>query len=245
MRARAPLVAALLLACASAPPPAPPGATSLRSDLYVQAIAPGVWRHVSYRLLPDVGPFPSNGLIAAGAKGVLVVDTAWDSEQTALILEWVAANLGAVHAVVVTHAHDDRLGGLTEVQRRRIPTYALARTVELAAQHGAPPIEHTVTSAFSLERFGISGELFFPGPGHTADNATVWLAEPRVLDGGCLVRAAAATSMGNTDDADLAGWPGAIAALQARYPDARIVVPGHGEPGGPELLAHTQELLRR
>ena len=102
-----------------------------------------------------------------------------------------------------------------------------------------------MASGDSLERFGVSGELFFPGPGHTADNATVWLQENRVLAGGCLVRALTATSMGNTSEADLESWPRAIAALQARYPDVGIVVPGHGEPGGPELLAHTRELLRK
>jgi hypothetical protein len=49
--------------------------------------------------------------------------------------------------------------------------------------------------------------------------------------------------MGNTTQADLEGWPRAIATLQQRYRDVRVVVPGHGEPGGPELLVHTRELL--
>lgn len=239
------IIATIVLSCASDSPSIPQGATALQPDVYVQAIGPGIWRHVSYRQFPEVGYFPSNGLVVTGPKGVLIVDTAWNSEQTARILDWVEANLGNVNALVVTHAHDDRLGGLAEVHRRRIPSYALAETVGLAAKNGSPPIEHAVASAFSLEPFGISGELFFPGPAHTADNATVWLQETRILDGGCLVRASAATTMGNTSDADLDGWPRAIATLQERYPDVRIVVPGHGEPGGPELLAHTRELLRQ
>ena len=175
----------------------------------------------------------------------MLVDTAWDPEQTARILDWVEANLGAIHALVVTHAHDDRLGGLAEVKRRGIPSYALTATVELATERGWPTIEHPVTSAFPLDGVGVSGELFFPGPGHTVDNATVWLRDSQVLVGGCLIRAMAATSTGNTSEADLGGWPAAVAALQRRYPDARIVVPGHGEPGGPELLAHTRELLQK
>lgn len=239
------VVAAIVLSCASDRPPVPQGATSLRSDIYVQAIAPGVWRHVSYRRFPELGHFPSNGLVVTSAKGVLVIDTAWDSGQTARILDWVETNLGPIDALVVTHAHDDRLGGLAEVHRRRIPSYGLAKTVELAAERGWPPIEHAVASSFSLHEFGVSGELFFPGPAHTVDNAAVWLRETQLLAGGCLVRASAATSLGNTSEADLDGWPRAVAALQKRYPDVRIVVPGHGEPGGPELLAHTRELLRK
>jgi hypothetical protein len=180
------IIAALLLSCASDPLPIPQDAKPLQPDVYVQSIGPGIWRHVSYRRFPTLGSVPSNGLVVTSPKGVLLVDTAWDPEQTARILDWVEENLGNINVLVVTHAHDDRLGGLAEVHRRRIPSYALAETVELAAEHGEPPIEHAVASAFSLEGFGVLGELFFPGPGHTVDNATVWLQETQVLAGGCL-----------------------------------------------------------
>ncbi len=239
------LVAAIVLAlsCAATPPTAPIGAIPLRSDVYVQSITPGVWRHVSYLQIPGAGYVPSNGLIVRSSQGAVVVDTAWTSEQTGSILDWVQAHVGPATGLVVTHAHQDRLGGLSEVQRRRVPSYALAETVELAAKRGWPPIEHSVSSGFALDSLGVSGELFFPGPAHTVDNATVWLRETRVLVGGCLVRASAANTMGNTSDGDLESWPRAIAALQKRYPDVLVVVPGHGDPGGPELLVHTRDLL--
>ncbi len=238
-------VALSVLSCASGLPPVPPGATALRSDTFVEPIVPGLWRHVSYRRFPGTGYIPSNGLVVESPQGALIIDTAWDPEQTAHVLDWVEANLGTIHALIVTHAHDDRLGGLAEVHRRRIPSYALAETVKLAAARGWPPIDHAVASPFPLATFGVSGELFFPGPAHTVDNATVFLEETQTLAGGCLVRAAVATAMGNTSEADLEGWPRAIASLQERYPDVAIVVPGHGEPGGRELLAHTRDLLER
>jgi len=50
--------------------------------------------------------------------------------------------------------------------------------------------------------------------------------------------------MGNTDDADIAHWDDAVVAVEARYPDARIIVPSHGPPGGRELLRHTIDLAR-
>jgi len=236
------------VACASGlmpvpppPDPAPEGAIALRSDVFVERLAPGVWRHVSYRYFP--GAIASNGLIVRGSGHVLVVDTAWNPEQTALILDWVEAEVGAVDGLVVTHAHDDRIGGLAEFARRGIPTYALEQTARLAADGGRPRIDYVEASPFSLEAFGLEGELFHPGAGHTIDNATVWLAESRTLVGGCLVRALDAVSMGNTAEADLEHWPATIAVLEQRYPQARLVLPGHGEPGGPELLAHTRELL--
>jgi metallo-beta-lactamase class B len=233
----------LVLSCVSGPPPVPHGAIALRSHVYVQAVVPGVWRHVSYHRFSGAGFIPSNGLIVKGEDGALIVDTAWNDEQTAALLDWVELNIGRINALVITHAHDDRLGGLAEAHRRGVSSYALAETVEQAAERGWPDIQNSVITGFPLRGLGVPGELFFPGSGHTADNATVWLRESRVLAGGCLVRATAATSMGNTSEADVENWPRAIIALQQRYPEVRIVVPGHGDPGGPELLAHTRELL--
>jgi glyoxylase-like metal-dependent hydrolase (beta-lactamase superfamily II) len=71
----------------------------------------------------------------------------------------------------------------------------------------------------------------------------VWVPEAKVLFGGCAVREAATSSAGNTADADMASWPEAIRRVRARYPEAEVVVPGHGEPGDAELLDHTIELL--
>ena len=45
-------------------------------------------------------------------------------------------------------------------------------------------------------------------------------------------------------DADLRSWPQAVKAVEARYPGAVVVVPGHGPVGGPRALARTAELLR-
>ena len=240
------LAAALsVLHCAARLPPAPHDATILRPDVYVQAIVPGVWRHVSYWNSPELGQVPSNGLMVEGALGAVIIDTAWSPEQTAAVLDWTESHLGSVHSVVVTHSHADRLGGLSEVRRRGIPSYALVETVRLAEGAGWPPIDHGVVSGFSLESLGVAGELFHPGAAHTIDNATVWLPGTRILAGGCLVRSSAATSMGNTSEADVDNWPGAVGALQKRYPEVRIVVPGHGDLGGPELLEHTRELLKR
>ena len=37
-------------------------------------------------------------------------------------------------------------------------------------------------------------------------------------------------------DADLLAWPDSLRRISARYPKAEVVIPGHGLPGGPELL---------
>jgi hypothetical protein len=71
----------------------------------------------------------------------------------------------------------------------------------------------------------------------------VWLPAHRLLFGGCMVRAADASALGNLADADVAGWRHAIDTVSAAFGSAAIVVPGHGTPGGAELLAHTRELV--
>lgn len=64
-------------------------------------------------------------------------------------------------------------------------------------------------------------------------------AGARVLFGGCAVRPGSSSLLGNTEDADVGGWPEAIRRVQARFPAVEVVVPSHGPPGDRTLLFHT------
>ena len=225
----------------SCSPAVPPGAISLSDDVFVEELGDGLWRHVSHRLLPPAGLVPSNGLVVPLPNGALVVDTAWTPEQTAVVLDWAEEQFGAVQAVLVTHAHDDRVGGIETVQRRGIPSYGLAQTSTRGQEQGWPALSNTFEQELSLSEFGIEGEAYFPGSAHTPDNVVVWLAASRTLFGSCMVRALS-WSIGNLNDAVLQSWPSSARVLEARYATALRVVPGHGEIGGIDLLAHTREL---
>ena len=80
------------------------------------------------------------------------------------------------------------------------------------------------------------------GAGHTRDNVVAWLPEEKVLFGGCLVKEIGA-GKGNLADADTLAWSGTVRRVIENYPDVRIVVPGHGEPGGEELLEYTVKMF--
>jgi metallo-beta-lactamase class B len=229
---------------ASAPPPAN-APTSDDPHVSFEALTPGVWLHRSVKYLPEYGEVPSNGLVVKTASGALIVDTAWTPAQTAEVLDWAAAHVGPVRAALVTHWHDDRSGGLPEVHRRGIASYGSGRTAEQARAHGAPIASQRFDDTLDLSSLGVAGEAYFPGAGHSLDNVVVWLADSKLLFGGCLVKSTQAQGLGNTADGDVQAWPRAIAELEARYPSAAIVVPGHGAAGGPDLLAHTRELLAR
>ena len=45
-------------------------------------------------------------------------------------------------------------------------------------------------------------------------------------------------------DADLAEWPTSVERIQKHYPEAEVVIPGHGLPGGLDLLQHTANVVK-
>lgn len=212
----------------------------------VRELRPGVWLHTSHHTYPGGTRFPSNGLAVADGDGLLLVDTAWGEVATIALLDRLEAATGRrVRRAIVTHHHYDRVAGADVLAARGVEVLAQPATPRLASALGIPAPRTSVaalTEVGGAFRVG-PAELFYPGPGHAADNLVVWLPEQKVLFGGCAVRAAATGSLGNTDDADLAGWAEAIRRLRARYPQAEVVVPGHGEPGGATLLEHTLALL--
>lgn len=242
--------AGLLGACAPPPAPAPEGpaarpsvapvaADTLRADVVVRPLAAGVWLHTTTK-----DGIPSNGLLVETPRGTLLVDTAWDDEQTALLLDWAAARLRPVHRAVITHHHEDRMGGLATLRARGIPAGASDLTVAAARAKGLAPPDVLFAASDGVFREAAEGfEVFHPGPGHTTDNVVVWVPAARVLFGGCFVRAGETRGLGNVADADRAAWPASAARLGERYgAAARIVVPGHGAPGDASLFEHTRAL---
>ncbi|GGG27367.1 beta-lactamase [Hymenobacter glacieicola] len=214
----------------------------------VRAVAPHVYVHTSYHTYPGTtAPVPSNGLIVQTSKGAVLIDTAWDPEQTLRLLRWIADSLHQrVRLAIVTHAHDDRTGGLAVLQANGIKVYSTPLTARRFRQLHPQALPPTAAlKPYTLIRAGRTRlELFFPGPAHAPDNLVAWLPRQKVLFGGCMVREQAATALGNLDDAQPARWPASLRTVATRYPKARVVVPGHGQWGGTELLTHTAKLLR-
>lgn len=232
----------VLVASAGAGPPAP---QQLSPDLSVQELAPGVWLHTSWADVPGFGRVPANGLVVASEGEAAMIDTPWNDAITARLMDWMSSSLGVrTTTVIPTHAHNDNLGGLAEAHRHGARSIAMEATRELARTTGKPvPLQGFVgltTVPIGTRKL----ELRFPGGGHTRDNIVVWVPDAGLLFGGCLVKSAGATGLGYTGEADLPAWPTTIRTVADLYPSARIVVPGHGAPGGPELLTHTLDLLR-
>jgi len=204
-------------------------------------ISDGIWSHIATQKVGDT-TYPSNGLIVQDSNELLLIDTAWGAKNTAALVVEIESQIGLpVTRAISTHFHDDRVGGVQLLQSMDVETYATLLTRQLAEAEGSEVPAHILeglSASGSSVRFG-PVEVFFPGAAHSPDNLVVYVPSARVLFGGCAVFEASRKSAGNTADANLDEWPASINRIQQRYPEAEIVIPGHGIPGGPALLQHT------
>jgi glyoxylase-like metal-dependent hydrolase (beta-lactamase superfamily II) len=207
-------------------------------------LAEDILLHTSWKLLADGTPFPSSGLIVKGEDSALLIDTTWPSEEMPALLDRVVELTGGLpHRLVCTHAHDDRMSGVEIARQHGIPSLAHELTQSDAKLRHLPAVDRTWSGeTHTLELGGRVVELFYPGPAHTRDNVVAFIPDAGVLFGGCMFRAVTG-GIGNTADADLSAYAGSVRKVIGRY-GARVghVVPGHGKPGGPELLEHTLSL---
>jgi glyoxylase-like metal-dependent hydrolase (beta-lactamase superfamily II) len=221
---------------------------SASDDLQVRELRPGVWLHTSWHTYADGTRFPSNGLLVRDGQDLLLVDTACGPKLTRELLDWVDANLHArVRRAIVTHWHDDRLGGGDVLSERGIPFtgHSLTHAIAIARDLPVPDVLPGLEEAGAVVITG-PVEVFYPGPAHTRDGVMVYVPAARLLFGSCAVRALDAKDMGNVADGDLAAWPGSIRRARERYAEkTEVVVPGHGAPGDIALLDHTLALLAR
>ncbi|MDR3676173.1 MAG: subclass B1 metallo-beta-lactamase [Acidobacteriota bacterium] len=221
-----------------------PADTDLGHDVHVRPLTEHTWLVSSVSNIESFGDVQSNAVLAVGPRESVLVDTPATNEQTALVLDWAEQQLHRpVRHLVMTHWHQDRMGGIDIALKRQVATYALGKTIELARQHGLSLPEHELRSQDHLALSGVLLETYYPGHGHTADNIVVWIGLDHVLDGGCFVKSMNARTLGNLAEINVPLWSKGVASVRRRYPGAGIVVPGHGDVGGLELLQHTAELL--
>ena len=208
-------------------------------------------KHVYRYIFSNYYSFTSNGVIYInnnnGVKEALLVDVPSGDGITDSLLDWITIKQGAVlKAVVVTHWHiEDRMGGIVVVNSRHIPSYCLDRTMAIVKEQKRPYPAYSFKDTLTMHIGAENILLCFPGAGHTLDNMVVWFPTEKILFGGCLVKAMSAQDMGYTADADLKAWPASIKYLLKNFRDANIVIPGHNEYGGKDLLFHTLDLLKK
>ncbi len=214
-------------------------------NLSLYTLADNIRLHRSYMDLGDQR-LHANGLIVITGEGITVIDAPWSLDAAYDLLDWVDANFDIpLQRLVITHAHEDRMGGIDAFAERRIPIYSLKNTALLARQSGWTSPNMLFSSSFVLRSGDQAMEIYYPGPGHTSDNVVVWIPGSNILYAGCLSKSEYSAGLGFLGDADRKAWPETINRMMDRYPGTEMVIPGHGLPGGTALIERTLELLAR
>jgi len=216
----------------------------ISDDLKLIPLSQNFYIHVSYEDLQRSKHFPANGLIYIDNSKAYMIDTPWNNRITADLLHWLQDSLKVkVEVVVATHWHVDCMGGLDEIHQAGISSYASVHTCKLASEKGLPVPKNCFKDSMVFDSTSQPIHLIYVGKGHTSDNIVVWFPQEKILFGGCLVKGIQWKGLGYTADADLDEWPQTLKKLLEMFPHAKIVIPGHGDYGGLNLIQHTLSLF--
>lgn len=214
--------------------------------LIIRKVSNHVYEHVSFLDSKDFGRVSCNGMIVVNDNEAVVFDTPTENESSEELISYVMKKLQCrINAVIPTHFHSDCVGGLDKFNEYNIPAYASDKTVELLRiknQLFSKPIAGFSDSAvFNIGDKKVYARYF--GEGHTKDNIVGYFPEDKVLFGGCLIKEIG-SEKGNLEDANTKKWPGTVLKLKQKYPQVKVVIPGHGQKGGTKLFDYTIKLFR-
>ncbi len=223
----------------------PFGNILIDKDIQLIHLQDSIYVHVTWHELDNYGLFPSNGLVVIKNGQALMIDTPMDNDKTERLVRYLKDSLSVdVSRLIIGHFHDDCLGGLEYLQGIGIESIASSLTVEKSQEMGLPIPSTSFADAYSFDFYGERIVCRYFGAGHSFDNITVWMPEQKILFGGCLVKSLDSRGLGNLSDAVVADWDVTIEKLMDAYSGIEVVIPGHGDFGGVDLLTHTLELVK-
>lgn len=216
-------------------------------DLKLVKISENVYVHISYKNIPEFGGvIPANGVVYINRKEAFLFDTPWTEDQTVMLVAYLKRSMHLrMVGFIPNHWHEDCIAGLDYLKKSGVPSYANEQTIKLALAHKYPVPEHAFTDSLLLKMGGKPIWCYYLGGAHSTDNIVVWLPSEQVLFAGCMVKELKSSNLGNTADGDLKAYPTTISRLLAKFPAAKIVIPGHGAWGGVELIRHTLQLAKQ
>jgi len=210
-------------------------------QIKINRLSDNVYQHISFKRVEPWGVVEASGLVVINGTEAHMIDTPWTTQGTKELIEWIEAKGLTLKNTVVTHFHEDASGDIPLLNDLKIKTYATSLTNEFLRSNQKETSSDEISSnTFELVKGVVS--TFYPGAGHSEDNIVVWLPKENMLFGGCFVKSLHSKHLGYTGDAVIGEWSNSIQNVINRYPDIKLVVPGHGKIGDISLLTHTQKL---
>ncbi len=218
----------------------------ISDDVEVIKMSDNTYMHVSYKKSEKWGRISANGLVYVNRNKAFLFDSPWNVEQTKVLISWIEDSLKAkVVGFVPTHWHEDCMGGLAYIKKKHIKSYANKMTIEIAKDKGLPKPETGFQDSLMLKLGGKRIKCYYFGPAHSLDNIVVWIPSEELLFTGCLLKGIAYKNIGFTGDGDLNEYPNTLNKVLTKFPNAKIVIPGHGDSGDTELIHHNLKLLNQ
>jgi glyoxylase-like metal-dependent hydrolase (beta-lactamase superfamily II) len=186
----------------------------------------------------------NNGVIYISNKEALIVSTPDSDSETQNLIDWVRKEQNAkIVGYVIDRWHPDAMEGLDIVIQNGIKTYSYELTRQIAKQKGLPVPEIGFDPKTEIAVGKNRIICHFLGEAHTSDGIVVWIPNENILFGGNGIRSYNGW-VGNIGDANLDKWSETARRIKDEYGSAKIVIPGHGEYGGTELIDYTINLYK-
>jgi metallo-beta-lactamase class B len=218
----------------------------IAKDLEIIPLSANAYLHVSWVTMAPYGRFSDNGLIYINNKEAVFMDTPMNDTVSSFLLDWFSKTFPDVRItyVIVNHFHDDCLGGLREFHKRGITSVANHLTNECVKSDSVEKPQRTFTNNLALrigKEFVVNTYL---GEAHSKDNIVTYIPSEKILFGGCMIKSIDG-GRGYLGDANLQQWSATVKKVKAYFPDALIVIPGHGNHGGTALLDFTIKMFEK
>lgn len=209
---------------------------------------------------PNNGGEVGNSGFIVGSSGVIVIDTGTSYRHGRAMTEAIRRiSDKPVQLVIITHATQEFLFGSAAFAELGAPLLTHARSAELMRSRCERCLENlrhtlgeyalagtrlvipeqTLEGSTTLDVGGRTLELLYFGWASTPGDLAVLDRESGVVFAGGII---AAGRIPELRDADLGSWLQALNRL-SQVP-ARIIVPGHGAPGGTDAIEATASYLR-
>jgi cyclase len=219
-------------------------------DPVLKEVSPGIWAYVQ---LDGSWGLNNTGFLV-GEDGVVVIDTCFTERRSRAFLDAVRTVTDKpLRTLVNTHHHGDHTHGNWLLPEATIIGHELCRSSVIESGHAAkglfpavdwghipiaPPFV-TFADELHVHVDDIDVSLLFHGPAHTTNDVVAWIPSRGVLFSGDLV------FNGGTPFVVMGSVSGSVAAVERlRALSPTVVVPGHGDVCGPEVIDVQLDYLR-